>query len=139
MGQRTLVKNPTSNEEVGFFIDKSIAYRHNQPPCQNKTADHAADNKIQCKQGNPAAHGAAARYKPEPHPMEAKRQPAEYPKPQIVNRSVLQTGRFKDAHQQGRSCHRYYALSEKLKDHFFSRHSISPPGIHYNSSKFRRR
>lgn len=52
--------------------------------------------------------------------MEAKRQPAEYPEPQIVNRPILHTGRLEDADQQGRPGYGYYALSEKLKDSFFS-------------------
>ena len=121
------------------YCQRYIPHRHNQPPGQDKPTDDTANNEVQRKQGNPAAHGAAARHKPEPHPMEAKGQPAEYPEPQIVNSAVFYTGRFEDAHQQGRPCHGYYALSEKLKDHFFSRHGISPPGIHYNSCKFRRR
>lgn len=115
-----------------------IAYRHNQSPDQNKSTDDTADNEVQRKQGNPATHGAV-RHDPKPHPMEAEGQPAEYPEPQIVNRPILHTGGFEDAHQQGRTNYGHYALSEKLKDRFFSRHGISPPGIHYNSCKFRRR
>ena len=30
------------------------AHGYDQPPCQNETAYHAADNKVQCKQGNPS-------------------------------------------------------------------------------------
>ena len=49
------------------------AHRHDQPPCQDETTDHAADNKIQRKQGDPSTYGAAARHDPEAHPMESKR------------------------------------------------------------------
>lgn len=121
------------------YCQRYIPHRHNQPPSQDEATDETADNNVQRKQGTPAAHGVSTRYKPETHPVEAKGQPAENPEPQIVNRSVLHTGRLEDAHQQGRPGHRHYALSEKLKDRFFSRHGISPPGIHYNSRKFRRR
>ena len=96
-----------------------IPYCNNQPLDQDSPADDAADNEVQRKHGNPDAHRAAARRNPKPHPMEAEGQPAEYPEPQIVNRSILRTSGFEDANQQGRSGHRYYALSEKLKDNFF--------------------
>ena len=121
------------------YCQRYIPHRHNQPPSQDEATDETADNNVQRKQGNPTAQRASTWYKPEPHPMEAKGQPAENPEPQIVNSAVFYTGRFEDANQQGRTGHRYDTLSEKLKDHFFSRHSISPPGIHYNSCKFRRR
>lgn len=116
-----------------------IPHRHNQPPGQDKPIDDTADNEVQRKQGNPATQGASTWYKPKPHPMEAEGQSAEYPKPQIINCSILHTGGFEDANQQDRPSHGYYALSEKLKDRFFSCHGISPPGIHYNSCGFKRR
>ena len=35
-----------------------IPHRYNQPPGQDYPANHTADNEVQRKQGNPAAHGA---------------------------------------------------------------------------------
>ena len=116
-----------------------IAYRHNQSPDQNKPTDDTTNDEVQRKQGNPATHGVSTWYKPKPHPMEAEGQPAEYPEPQIVNRAILHTGGFEDADQQGHTNYGYYGLSEKQIENFFSRHGISPPGIHYNSCGFRRR
>ena len=78
-----------SSNDQPVHRQRHIPYRHNQPPCQNETAYHAADNKVQCKQGDPSTQGAAARHDPEAHPMEAKRQPTEYPEPYIVKLSVL--------------------------------------------------
>ena len=52
---------------------RHIPHRHDQPPCQNETTDHAADNEVQREQGDPSTQGAAARHDPEAHPMEAKR------------------------------------------------------------------
>ena len=74
---------------------------NNQPPCQ----DEAADNKVQRKQGDPSTQGAAARHDPEAHPMETKRQSAEYPEPYIVKLSVLHAGGFEDAVQNQRHGH----------------------------------
>ena len=121
-----------------MYCQRYIPHRHNHPPDKDEPTNDTANNEVQRKQGNPATHGVSAWYNPETHPMEAKGQPAEYPEPQIVNSAVFYTGRFEDAHQQDRPSHGYYALSEKLKDRFFSCHGISPPGIHYNSCKFRR-
>ena len=91
---------------------RHIPYRHNQPPCQNKTTDYAADNEVQCKQGNPSTQGAATWYDQEAHPMESKRQPAEYPEPYIVKLSVLHAGGFKDTIQDQRHGHGQYAFEE---------------------------
>ena len=59
--------------------DWHIAHGHQKPPCQDETADHAANDEIQREQRNPAPEGTAAWYDPEAHPMEAEGQAAEYP------------------------------------------------------------
>ena len=46
---------------------------NDQPPCQDETTNHAADNEVQRKQGDPSTQGAAARHDPEAYPMESKR------------------------------------------------------------------
>lgn len=60
-----------SNYQV-VYCQRYIPHRYNQPPGQDKPTDDTADNEVQCKQGNPATHGTTARYKPKPHPVEAK-------------------------------------------------------------------
>ena len=99
-----------------------IPHCHNQPPGQDETADHAADYEVQRKQGNPYTQGAAARHDPEAHPMEAKRQSAEYPEPHIVELSVLHAGGFEDAVQDQRNSYGQYAFKEKCFDCFASCH-----------------
>lgn len=74
-----------SSNDQPVHRQRHIPHCHNQPPCQNETANHAADNEVQCKQGNPSTQGATTRYDPEAHPMEAKRQSAEYPEPYMSN------------------------------------------------------
>ena len=101
---------------------RHIPHSHDQPPCQNKTTDHTTDNKVQCKQGNPSTQGAATWYDQEAHPMESKRQPAEYPEPYIVKLSVLHAGGFKDTIQDQRHGHGQYAFEEKCFDCFDSCH-----------------
>ena len=113
-------RKSTNNQPV--YCQWHIPYRHNQPPCQNETAYHAADNKVQCKQGDPSTQGAAARHDPEAHPMEAKRQPAEYPEPYIVKLSVLHAGGFEDTIQDQCHGHGQYAFEEKCFDCFASCH-----------------
>ena len=54
--------------------------------------------------------GAAARHDPEAHPMDAKRQPAEYPEPYIVKLSVLHAGGFEDTIQNQCHGHGQYTL-----------------------------
>lgn len=91
---------------------RHIPYRYDQPPYQNETTYHAADNEVQCKQGDPSTQGAAARHDPEAHPMESKRQPAEYPEPYIVKLSVLHAGGFEDTIQDQRHGHGQYAFEK---------------------------
>jgi len=74
-----------------------IPRRHDQSPSQNETANHTANNEVQRKQANPTAQGAAARYDPEAHPMEAEGQAAEYPEPHIVQLAALHAGGFENA------------------------------------------
>ena len=88
------------------------AHGHDQPPCQDETTNHAADNEVQRKQGDPSTQGAAARHDPEAHPMEAKRQPAEYPEPYIVKLSVLHAGGFEDTIQNQCHGHGQYTFEE---------------------------
>ena len=104
-----------------------IPHCYNQPPYQDEPTNHAADDEVQRKQGNPATHGVSTWYKPKPHPMEANGKPAEYPEPQIVNRAILHTGGFEDADQHGHTNYGYYALFEKQIDNFFPRHGIHLP------------
>ena len=92
-----------SSNDQPVHCQRHIPHRHDQPPGQNETTNHAADNEVQRKQGNPSTQGAAARHDPEAHPMEAKRQPAEYPEPYIVKLSVLHAGGFEDTIQN--QCH----------------------------------
>ena len=93
-------------------------HRHNQPPYKDETTDY----EIQRKHGNPSTQGAAARHDPEAHPMEVKRQSAEYPEPHIVELSVLHAGGFEDAVQDQCHGHRQYAFEEKCFDCFASCH-----------------
>ena len=88
-----------SSNDQPVYRQRHIPHCHDQSPCQNETTNHTADNKVQCKQGNPSTQGAAARHDPEAHPMETKRQPAEYPEPYIVKLSVLHAGGFEDTIQ----------------------------------------
>ena len=81
---------------------------------ERKTAYHAADNKVQCKQGDPSTQGAATRHDPEAHPMEAKRQPTEYPEPYIVKLSVLHAGGFENTIQDQRHDYGQYTFEEKM-------------------------
>lgn len=74
-----------------------IAHGHDQPPCQDGAADHTAQNEVEGKQGDPSTQGAAARYDPEAHPMEAEGQDAEYPEPYIVQLAALHAGGFENA------------------------------------------
>ena len=101
---------------------RHIPHRHDQPPYQNETTNHTADNKVQCKQGNPSTQGATTRYDPEAHPMESKRQPTEYPEPYIVKFSVLHAGGFEDTIQDQCHGHGQYAFEEKCFDCFASCH-----------------
>lgn len=81
------------------YCQRYIPHRHNQLPGQDESTDDTSNNEVQCEQGNPAAHGVSTRYKPETHPVEAKRQPTEYPEPQVIDCSILRTSGFEDAHQ----------------------------------------
>lgn len=74
-----------------------IAYGNDQPPYQYETADHSAQNEVERKQRQAAAEGAASRYDPEVHPMEAEGQAAEYPEPHIVQLAALHAGGFENA------------------------------------------
>ena len=76
---------------------RHIAYRHNQPPHQNEAADHTAQNKAECENGDSAAKRAAARHDPKAHPMDAEGQAAENPEPYIIKGSAPHAGRFEDA------------------------------------------
>ena len=111
-----------SSNDQPVHRQRHIPHCHDQPPCQNETTDHTTDNKVQCKQGDPSTQGAAARHDPEAHPMEAKRQPAEYPEPYIVKLSVLHAGRFEDTIQNQRHDHGQYTFEEKCFDCFASCH-----------------
>lgn len=75
---------------------RHIPHRHDQPPCQDKAADHTAQNEIQGKQGDPSTQGAVARHNPEVHPMEAEGQATEYPEPYIVQLAALHAGGFEN-------------------------------------------
>ena len=109
-------------DSISGGIRELEAHRHDQPPCQNETTDHTTDNKVQCKQGNPSTQGAATWYDPEAHPMEAKRQPAEYPEPYIVKLSVLHAGGFENTIQDQRHDYGQYTFEEKCFDCFASCH-----------------
>ena len=111
-----------SSNDQPVHRQRHIPHRHNQPPCQNETTNHTADNKVQCKRGNPSTQGATTRYDPEAHPMESKRQPAEYPEPYIVKLSVLHAGGFEDTIQDQRHDYGQYAFEEKCFDCFASCH-----------------
>ena len=111
-----------SSNDQPVHRQRHIPHCHDQPPCQNETTDHTADNKVQCKQGDPSTQGAAARHDPEAHPMESKRQPTEYPEPYIVKLSVLHAGRFEDTIQDQCHGHGQYAFEEKCFDCFASCH-----------------
>ena len=111
-----------SSNDQPVHCQRHIPHRHDQPPGQNETTNHAADNEVQRKQGNPSTQGAAARHDPEAHPMEAKRQPAEYPEPYIVKLSVLHAGGFENTIQDQRHDHGQYTFEEKCFDCFASCH-----------------
>ena len=67
-------------------------------------------------------HFSAARHDPEAHPMEAKRQSAEYPEPYIVKLSVLHAGGFENTIQDQRHDYGQYTFEEKCFDCFASCH-----------------
>ena len=58
-----------STNDQPVYRQRHIPHRHDQPPDQNETTDYAADNKVQCKQGDPSTQGTTARHDPEAHPM----------------------------------------------------------------------
>ena len=72
----TLFELPSYEPVCG---QRHIPHGYDQPPYQDKTAYHTADNKIENKQRDTSAEGAAARYDPKAHPMESERQAAKYP------------------------------------------------------------
>ena len=79
-GKSPFYTNQIESEDMLFTLayqpphrQRHIPHCHDQPPCQNETTDHAADNKVQRKQGDSSTQGAAARHDPEAHPMESKR------------------------------------------------------------------
>ena len=43
-----------SSNDQPVHRQRHIPHRHNKPPDQNETADYTADNKVQCKQGDPS-------------------------------------------------------------------------------------
>lgn len=86
------------------------------PASINRHTDNPGQNEIQHEQGDPSTQGAAARHDPETHPMESKRQPAEYPEPYIVKLSVLHAGGFEDTIQDQCHGHGQYAFEEKCFD-----------------------
>ena len=109
-----------SNQSI--HRQRHIPHCHNQPPCQDEAAAHAANYEVQRKQGDPSTQGAATWYDQEAHPMESKRQPAEYPEPYIVKLSVLHAGGFEDTIQDQCHGHGQYAFEEKCFDCFASCH-----------------
>jgi hypothetical protein len=105
-------KKSSNNQPV--HCQRHIPYRYDQPPRQNKATDYATENEIQREQGDPSTQGATTRHDPEAHPMEAKRQPAEYPEPYIVKLSVLHAGGFEDTIQTGSTLLKKNALIASL-------------------------
>ena len=98
---------------------------YEQTPHKDKTAYHAADQKVQGKDGNVPAEGAAARYDPEKHPMDTEGQTAENPQQQIVHFSVTHTGGSEDEEQQHRRRDRQQAMEQERPDRFASRHWVN--------------
>lgn len=111
-----------SSNDQPVHRQRHIPHCHNQPPGQDETADHAADHEVQRKQGDPSTQGAVARHDPETHPMEVKRQSAEYPESYIVKLAVLHAGRFENTVQDQRHRRGQYAFEEKSFDCFASCH-----------------
>ena len=111
-----------SSNDQPVHRQRHIPHCHDQPPRQNETTDYAADNEVQREQGDSSTQGTAARHDPEAHPMESKRQPAEYPEPYIVKFSVLYAGGFEDTIQDQCHNHGQYTFEEKCFDCFASCH-----------------
>ena len=109
--------------------DRHIAHGYQKPPCQDETADHAAEDEIQSEQRDPAAEGTAARHDPEAHPMEAEGQAAEYPEPHIIQLAALHAGGFENSVQQQGRRHGQHAFYEKCFDRFTSCHKPKPPSM----------
>ena len=81
MAQLSVLRNGTrgARRQQSVHRQRYIPCRHQQPPDQHETTDHAADNEVQREQGDPTAQGTATRHDPEAKPPDAERQPAEYP------------------------------------------------------------
>lgn len=100
----------------------NIPGSHQQPPDQDKTADHSTNNKVQQEQRKSGSQ-RAARHDLGKHPRDAKRQAAKDEQPYIVGDSIFCVGGFENAVQQSRHRHGQHALFEKLFDYFGFRHS----------------
>ena len=100
----------------------NIPGSHQQPPDQDKTADHSTNNKVQQEQRKSGSQ-RAARHDPGKHPRDAKRQAAKDEQPYIVGDSIFCADGFENAVQQSRHRHGQHALFEKLFDYFGFRHS----------------
>lgn len=71
----------------------NIPGSHQQPPDQDKTADHSTNNKVQQEQRKSGSQ-RAARHDPGKHPRDAKRQAAKDEQPYIVGDSIFCVGRI---------------------------------------------
>lgn len=99
----------------------NIPGSHQQPPNQDETANHSANNKVQQKQRKGGSQRAAG-HDPGKHPWDAKRQAAKDEQPYIVGDSIFCAGGFENAVQQSRHRHGQHALFKKLFDYFGFRH-----------------
>ena len=91
---RTPVSFLPDNQPI--YGQRHIPHGYDQSLGQDKTADDAANDEVQRKQGNARSQRAAARHDPNPHPVDAEGQAAENPKPEVIQLTVLHTGGFED-------------------------------------------
>ena len=96
-----------------------------QTPHKDDLADHRADYKVQCKDGDTPAEGTPPGDDPEKHSVYPEMQTAQEPQQKIVHTPVLRAGGFEDEEQQHRRKDRQQAVFKKCPDLFTSRHKIT--------------
>ncbi len=99
-----------------------IPRRHQQSPRQDEAADESTNDEVQHEQRGAAAQGAAARYDPDAHPVDAEGQAAKDPEPEEIQFSISDTGGFENAVQQPGDGNGQNGLLEKFLDSLGSRH-----------------
>lgn len=97
-------RNGQPLEVIAGQIIQTVFLRPKERPYQTDNFYAAVERQIQVEKevrkvvqkSKAAAEGAAARYDPEAHPMEAEGQAAEYPEPHIVQLATLHADGFEN-------------------------------------------